>query len=780
MIKVYRIGILMCLYILNTHFTQAQISQGGEPMSFSPYFQQIIAPDHPLETTVLPAQDPAIIEQKRSRNNGRVQFSTSIPVNFNLNNSGQWIELENGDRLWRLKVRSKRARSIHAYYDEFQIPEGGNFFIYNEDGSNVLGAFTSNNNKDLGAFATSPIYSDGVTFEYFEPASVRGQGKIQFASIEHGILGIAGVNSELKGFGDADPCTININCPEGDDWQTEKQSVATMLMRFDGTGGAFICTGYLINNTNNDARPLFMSAFHCQDNGTPLYDTWTFTFNFEGPACENPSGSPSTSQTIVGCTELSKASRSDYVLLELSESVPADFDPYFVGWDRTGIAPSVVTGIHHPAGDIKKISQATGEVVANADFVNVTGISIFSPLTQWVLTWDSGDTEGGSSGSPLFNQDKYAIGQLTGGNTRPPCAFDNVSFYGRLSENFKEVQLLSALDPAGTGQTLLNGYDPAQEFNNLVMIGANTTATECDFTASTPVDIEVRNAGDDAQINFQVAYNISSQGNIVASDTITVSDSLAARSTLTIPLTIDLSATGTYDISTFLVSNADGHQPDDSTGITVTNTNTTAGAQDLAFTRNDGTQLEVKWTPGNGSESIVLMKQGSDFTDQDLPVDGATYEGSGIFTFGDQIGDAYVMYVGDDDSTFISGLETGAQYYVGIISFSCTPPIYFTEGLSGAVSNLVTDLETIQLDNSVNVFPNPAQSELFIQIEGRNYNTVNAEVYNALGEKITETSIGGVSERAITNIDLPDLPSGIYFIKINTEKASITRKIVID
>ena len=78
----------------------------------------------------------------------------------------------------------------------------------------------------------------------------------------------------------------------------------------------------------------------------------------------------------------------------------------------------------------------------------------------WVI-WDRGTTEGGSSGSPLFDQNKRVIGQLHGGVGQ--CTNVN-DWYGRLSTSWQGggtsgSRLADFLDSLSTGAMTLDGRD---------------------------------------------------------------------------------------------------------------------------------------------------------------------------------------------------------------------------------------------------------------------------------------------------------------------------------
>ncbi|MBD3869039.1 MAG: hypothetical protein IFK94_13025, partial [Acidobacteria bacterium] len=106
--------------------------------------------------------------------------------------------------------------------------------------------------------------------------------------------------------------------------------------------------------------------------------------------------------------------------------------------------------------------------------------------------WDLGTTEGGSSGSPLYNQDHQVIGQLHGGYAS--CSSQTSDWYGKLSVSWtgggtNATSLEPWLDHAGTGQTSVNtlvpgggcGSDPECD-DGLFCNGAET----CNGTSCTP------------------------------------------------------------------------------------------------------------------------------------------------------------------------------------------------------------------------------------------------------------------------------------------------------
>ncbi len=118
--------------------------------------------------------------------------------------------------------------------------------------------------------------------------------------------------------------------------------------------------------------------------------------------------------------------------------MPTAYNPYFNGWDRSDEAGDDGVSIHHPDGDIKKVS--TYEQMVSSTFW--TG-----KPTHWMLWWaettnGKSITQGGSSGSPVFNQDKRIIGDLTGGYASNSCDNPSPSFMERYTGHGIRQELL--------------------------------------------------------------------------------------------------------------------------------------------------------------------------------------------------------------------------------------------------------------------------------------------------------------------------------------------------
>ena len=85
-----------------------------------------------------------------------------------------------------------------------------------------------------------------------------------------------------------------------------------------------------------------------------------------------PSGSP---QIINGSSFIASNQDSDFGLVELNSVPPISYDVFYAGWRNTGAVSSTAVCIHHPSGDVKKISfdsKTKNEADRDLDFIKET------------------------------------------------------------------------------------------------------------------------------------------------------------------------------------------------------------------------------------------------------------------------------------------------------------------------------------------------------------------------------------------------------------------------
>ncbi len=485
--RTIRLAILAVLLLFAASAAQAQLNIGGEPYSFKNHLSLSETP-----TAVLPPLDRQQIDREddMAAQEGKPdRFGYKHPLALNLDRSGHWTELPNGDAIWTQKIQCPGGLSMNLLFDHFWLPTGSSLYIYDSKGSQLIGGFTARNNKgkspeEKRGFGTTLLYTDEIVLEYYEPAAVRKQGILDLSYVVQGYRMIPGYDSGDGNYDDPlNYCMVNVNCsPEGDDAQDHKKGVALILV-----DGNVLCTGSLIANTSGDCTPLFLTAAHCgfSLSGDPspgdYLDNYSFLWEYENEKCPNASKSPSLMCTN-GATLLARrgiffSTGTDFALLELEEDpLEAGIDVFYNGWSRTESPIAGGHALHHPRGDAKKVSTYSIDPMSEA-FCATSGTNDKSDYV-WGVEFDATPNGhavvyGGSSGSPLFNDGKI-IGQLFGpmycDYPQDRCAIpDEIQVvYGRLSKswywnggNFGVLQIGSFLDPEGLDSQSLEGYYPS-------------------------------------------------------------------------------------------------------------------------------------------------------------------------------------------------------------------------------------------------------------------------------------------------------------------------------
>ena len=428
--------LLLFVLTVSAFVTRAQVSHGGYPLfnNSKSYVDEVMLPA--LDNRTYLQQDMDMAAEASPMRAGVMQ-----DVDLSNASDGVMTVMGDGTRVWRLKVCSPGATAMALFFDTFDIPEGARLFVYDASGDFVIGGFTSQSCQPDGTFYTQAFPGDVACVEYQEPKSATRRGHLHLNRVMHGYKEFFA--EEGKGAGN---CHRNAVCDTAE-WGRQIRSVCKILIYT--SSGAYMCTGALVNNTARDKTPYVLTAYHCQD--VSRITGFMFYFNYQATTCTGSTILTNT-QTVSGADMLAKKSKnggSDFLLLRLHEAVPDAYRPYYAGWDRQALdRPSIGKCIHHPSGDHKRISTPHS-VQMNSNFYKVY--------------WTVGVVEGGSSGSPLFNQSKLVIGQLYGGTS----SCDNQSgydLYGRvgvswLGDGTASTRLQDWLDPINSNVMSIEGLD---------------------------------------------------------------------------------------------------------------------------------------------------------------------------------------------------------------------------------------------------------------------------------------------------------------------------------
>ncbi len=743
----------LCLVLFSAQMF-AQLSHGGEPSNWnekdlSRFNIEFFATDA-LDLELLQAEDAVTDQYKEAP----YRFGQEWEVELDLNNSGTWTTADNGDRIWTLGIDCPDATSISFIMDQFKLPKTAQFFVWNDDRTEFLGSFTYENNKEWGSFAIGLVHDDRVVLELIEPAQVAGQSIVQVGTIVHGYRSIVRKAEEAyedanRGpFGNSGNCNINVNCPEGDPWQVEKRGVALIV-----NGGSAVCSGTLVNNTSLDGTPYFLTANHCLGG----QNNWVFYFNHETAGCTGNTGP--TDQSISGSILRASNGGSDFALLELSDTPPASFNVQYCGWDHSDdLTVTETTGIHHPAGDLKKICFDE-----DAPYHTTQG----GAAVWYIDEWELGVTEGGSSGSALFDQDHRIIGQLYGGFAACNGSVNNgqADWYGRFGVswdgNSASSRLRDWLDPLNTGVVILDGFPEGfVTYNNDAGLGGFENVDDIICGSFVYPVITLTNFGVETLTSVTINYYVN--GELLTSYDWTGSLAQGQSEELTLPFTNLVNGSNTIEV---VVTNpngiADENDVNNSSELTFEAFAGPTYEYSMALLTDDFGD-ETTWELRN--ESNVLLYQGGPYSDAtEVTETFCLADGCYTFTIFDSFGDGICCGWGDGSYQ----LYTHLGY-----NFASGGEFGDSEDVDFCTTDLSVDDESYSDD--LVIYPNPTNGNVTVQLP---LNAEQITVTNGLGQ-ITQTQSVGANTTN-TQLNLNNLPAGWYFVTVQTKQTTITGRIMV-
>lgn len=733
-------------------------------ITLPPSFRFEAAIDEIDHIFVYPPSAQLIAEEdaEDEKNGTFLKISRLMPVNANVKNSGTWETLDDGQIIWRLRISSEGAKASALYFDKFDIPSGSSVYVYTSDRKIVDGPYHHSDNPDGHEFMIGNILGDDIVIEYVAPMSKSVDGIVSHDNAtpiinigEYGYVyrdeggferGYA-IGTRSTGLGSSESCEVNVNCSVGADWRIQQRGVARIYVR-EGMKAGY-CTGTLINNTKNDGTPYFLTANHCGPNTTDSYfNQWKFRFNYEASGCSTPTSESSINYTdFTGCSKIAEGSNnggSDFYLLKLNNFTKQNairIGAIYNGWDRSSTAKSGGgVGIHHPSGDIKKISfytttPTTATYNGGSDMTGANG-------AHWKIDWvnsgnKTGVTEGGSSGSPIFNSDGRVFGTLSGGASSCSASSSlRYDLYGKMSYHW---------DNSANGSTNAYKLKPWLDPNN-------TGAMTCDYY-------------DPANGNYQppiFSYDFESCRAWAVDDFSPCE-------------TYDGDHLSTYGITDVSFNNA-GY-----TGAYIAFQNGKANG----FTAHKGSMFGCCMAAMNGRNEDWFITPATVISDG---IKFAFWARSANDTYGLEqfrvavsTDDETYTYIAGSSSTSISAPVEWTQFiydlsdyagqtlYIAIICVSNDVFAFFIDDIAIG-TNVGTEM--IETDN-ISIFPNPARDNLIVSLPEYNA-TIN--VVNVLGQTVRTINTTSTSE----TISLDGMEKGMYFFCISLRDKTITKKVVVE
>jgi hypothetical protein len=684
------------------------------------------------------------------------QYGKALDVDFDVLSTSEKNTLPNGDVVYQLGIECKNAVSINVVFDRFKLKMGSRLYLVGANSSNYIGAYTSLNNSDAQVLGTELLNDSKIIIELVEPKANVGTSVLHLSSVIHGFRSLEAMVK--RGFNGSGICNIDVNCPQGKGFEQQRNAVALMI---NSTGG--FCTGTLMNTTIGPYKPYFLSANHCGADPT----SWIFRFRWESPeenadcGTSKPSVDAPKDMTINGAKLLASYKLTDFLLCELNATPNPSWNVTYAGWDKSGDIPKSGAGIHHPYGDIKKISLDYKPLVAES-FV------IGEPLNHWLTNWNVGITESGSSGSPLFDQNHRVVGQLHGGDSDCISKF-MTDFYGKLSESWNgggtpESRLSDWLDPVDARVDFIDQsssitYDPYISYH-----ATNLTNRLC--VDSIVPYIIISNGGIDTLKTLTISYAYDSD----PLNQISWKGQLALYEQDTVYLPMQKFNKGNHVFSATILKD-----PNFADAI-VSNNSFSSSFNVLSNPRKYVLELQLD-TEGNEiawyltDSTNKTWYQGGPYLQtatkpalikQEFCLEANCYKfsiydnaGDGLYS-SDYVTGSYTLY--DDSKSVVAQLlPANAKFGSSSVKSFC-----FTNGL-----------DQLDFEDQITLFPNPSNLDV-LSINSENIEIKSIELYTISGQLYGSYLVNSMSFK----LSIDQLQSGMYYLKIHGGNSDVTKSFV--
>ena len=424
-----------------------------------------LMPAELVDVRFAPELDPvkiAIDDELEAAAGMAPRYAIPNEVHLSPRTDGTWETVTDKDgsvrRVWRLRMICENAVSMNLGFTEYWLPKTATLFVHDGKLSSIIRPFTADDNADHGQLWTPPVPGNEIVVELTVDKEFANDVRLVVGSVNAGYRRFMDIAKEAAAATDkSGSCNVDVICSQGDAWRNEIPAIGCI-----STGGSRFCSGSMINNVRQDLTPYFLTAYHCgitASNAASLVVYW----NYENSTCRTPgstasgsSGNGSLTQFNTGSTFRAGSSASDFTLVQLSAQPNPAWKISYAGFDARNVETTSSVGIHHPNVEEKRISfdnNPSTTTSYNSSTVPGDGTHIR------IGNWEVGTTEGGSSGSPLFNQNHQIVGQLHGGSAS--CTSVTNDFYGRLSVSWNgggtaATGLKTWLDPDNTGTQVVN------------------------------------------------------------------------------------------------------------------------------------------------------------------------------------------------------------------------------------------------------------------------------------------------------------------------------------
>ncbi|MCK9291772.1 MAG: choice-of-anchor D domain-containing protein [Bacteroidales bacterium] len=358
-------------------------------------------------------------------------------------------------------IKSERADEIRIFFSEGNFPHGVqvNLFSQNDFAFNQI---ELRGELDEYGFYTRTIFADYVIIQIVIPIESFDD------DLHFSITKVVHVDSIYMPEDLPRSCYQDANCPYANEFTyIDNLHNATAQLTFPIGSGYYLCSGGQLNDTRDkDFQPFLLTANHCintQASAAGLEARFYYWSTYCNSGITNPNY-----VLVNGSNLIATHNQSDFTLVLLKEKG----GNLYLGWTTIAVNnEATLHSVHHPGGMLQQYSRHTNNTSPNFTCTDL------STSTYHYTKTIGGQTEGGSSGGVITNENGYVVGQLYGFCALSDwdiCNYDSYyNLWGRFDASFNNNNLQYWLNNGGASVAMSTNPSTTLEFGSQA-IGSST------------------------------------------------------------------------------------------------------------------------------------------------------------------------------------------------------------------------------------------------------------------------------------------------------------------
>jgi Domain of unknown function DUF11/Secretion system C-terminal sorting domain/MAM domain, meprin/A5/mu/N-terminal domain of BNR-repeat neuraminidase len=214
--------------------------------------------------------------------------------------------------------------------------------------------------------------------------------------------------------------------------------------------------------------------------------------------------------------------------------------------------------------------------------------------------------------------------------------------------------------------------------------------------------------------------------------------------------------------------------------------NDASASVDVNYPVNYPGQVEIKVTSLDETVELTYLVNilaGTDATLSNLKVDGTTISGFDVAKLAYDV----VLPSGTTTAPAVSATTNDIYANASINDASALPgkttvKVTAEDGTTEITYEInftvATSINEISQDLNIKLYPNPTNGIVYLSLDVNTISKGSIEVFNSTGSRVYSKNLHNKTE-SVNEINLSNLPKGMYFVKINTDNNSNTKKLII-